>query len=76
MTKVHSSEIISTLCGLTGVIMLSEGNVILSQSLFCVANPILAFSSWKAGAKSTAFLFLIYELFSIRGVLICLGGLA
>mgnify|MGYP001186302305 CR=1 FL=1 len=70
-----SIELLTTICGLSGVILLSEGNTLVSQGFFCISNPLLALTSWAAGAKTTAFLFLIYWAFSIRGVLLCLGVL-
>lgn len=70
-----SIELLTTICGLSGVILLSEGNTLASQGFFCISNPLLVFTSWAAGAKTTAFLFLIYWFFSIRGVLLCLGVL-
>ncbi|WP_048102803.1 hypothetical protein [Methanosarcina barkeri] len=76
LTASHSRfsvEILTTVCGLSGVIFLSEGNNLAAQGFFCISNPLLAITSWTAGAKTTAFLFLIYWLFSIRGVLLCLG---
>jgi len=69
-----SSDLITTICGISGVIFLSEGNNLAAQGFFCISNPMLALTSWKAGSKNTAFLFLLYWAFSIRGVLLCLGA--
>ena len=63
------------LLSVEGAIFLSEGNHLVAQVFFCVSNPLLALTSWTAGAKTTAFLFLIYWIFSIRGVLLYLGVL-
>ncbi|AKB47410.1 hypothetical protein MSKOL_1633 [Methanosarcina sp. Kolksee] len=70
-----SLEVLTTICGLSGAIFLSEGNNLAAQGFFCLSNPLLALTSWTAGAKTTAFLFLIYWIFSIRGVLLCLGAI-
>lgn len=68
-----SLEVLATICGLSGSIFLSEGNTLAAQGFFCLSNPLLAITSWTAGAKTTAFLFLIYWVFAIRGVLLSLG---
>jgi cellobiose-specific phosphotransferase system component IIC len=69
-----SFELITTICGISGAIFLSEGNNLAAQCFFCLSNPLLAITSWVSGAKTTAFLFLLYWIFSIRGVLLCLGA--
>lgn len=74
--SMFSFEILTTICGISGALFLSEGNNLIAQGLFCISNPLLAYAAWKTGTKNTAFLFLVYWAFSIRGVLICQGGLA
>lgn len=72
-TQYHI-ELITIACGILGTISLSEGNNLLAQEFFCISNPLLAYAAWKTGSKNTAFLFLVYWVFSIRGILLCLGA--
>ncbi|XHH53683.1 MAG: hypothetical protein [Methanosarcina spindle-shaped virus 1] len=68
-------EAIPVVCGLCGTIRLSGGDVLTSQILFSLANPFLAFAAWNSGAKPTALLFSVYEVFAIRGALLAAGGI-
>lgn len=64
-----SSDLLPALLGLTGAALLSEGALLPAQAIFCLTNPLLAYTAYRAGSKYSALLFVAYTIFSIRGVL-------
>lgn len=55
--------------GLSGAALLSEGLLLQSQILFCLSNPLLAYTALKSNSKPLLFMYIVYTFFSFRGVL-------
>jgi hypothetical protein len=72
--RILKLDHLSAVLGLSGSVYLATGNCLIAQVFFCLANPILAFSAWKARSKASVLLFSAYEVTAAYGVLKCLGA--